>query len=126
MPINEAFGWVWILAGFLSGLVLGLFFQRDDWLGGYGSFRRRLIRLGHISFLGLGVLNILFALSVARIHLAPGTLELASRSLLVGGVTMPLCCALMAWRRGLHLLFAIPVASLVLGAALIVCGILAR
>lgn len=125
MPINEAFGWIWILAGFLSGLVLGLFFQRDDWLGGYGSFRRRLIRLGHISFLGLGILNILFALSVARVHLAPGTLELASRSLLVGGVTMPLCCALMAWRRGFHLLFAIPVASLVVGVALVVRGILA-
>jgi hypothetical protein len=31
----------------------------------------------------------------------------------------------MAWRRGFHLLFAIPVASLVLGAVLIVRGILA-
>ena len=125
MPINEAFGWVWILAGFLSGLVLGLFFQRDDWLGGYGSFRRRLIRLGHISFLGLGILNILFALSAPRIHLAPGPLALASRALLVGAVTMPLCCGLMAWRRGFHLLFGIPVASLVLGVVLVVRGILA-
>lgn len=126
MPINEAFGWVWILAGFLSGLVLGLFFHRDDWLGGYGSFRRRLIRLGHISFLGLGILNILFALSVPRLGLAAGALVLASRALLVGAVTMPLCCGLMAWRRGFHLLFGIPVASLVLGVALIVRGILLR
>ena len=126
MPINEAFGWVWILAGFLSGLILGMFFQRDDWLGGYGSFRRRLIRLGHISFLGLGILNILFALSVEHLELAPATLTLASRALLVGGVTMPLCCGLMAWRRGLHALFGIPVASLVLGVSLIVRGMLFR
>jgi hypothetical protein len=124
VPINEAFGWVWILAGILSGLVLGMFFQRDDWLGGYGSFRRRLIRLGHISFLGLGILNILFALSLPRLHLGAGILALASRALLVGAVTMPLCCGLMAWRRGFHLLFGIPVASLVLGVALIVRGIL--
>jgi hypothetical protein len=126
MPINEAFGWVWILAGFLSGLVLGLFFQRDDWLGGYGSFRRRLIRLGHISFLGLGILNILFALSVPRLGLAGGALQLASRALLVGAVTMPLCCGLMAWRRGFHALFGIPVASLLLGVGVIVRGILTR
>lgn len=38
---------------------LGLKFQRDGWLGGYASFAGRLIRLGHISFIGLGFLNIL-------------------------------------------------------------------
>jgi len=126
MPINEAFGWVWILAGLLSGLVLGMFFQRDDWLGGYGSFRRRLIRLGHISFLGLGILNILFALSLPRLHLEGTALTLAARALVAGGVTMPLCCGLMAWRRGLRLLFGIPVLSLVLGVSLIVRGLLLR
>ena len=30
-------------------------------MGGYGSFRRRLARLGHISFFGLGFLNLLLA-----------------------------------------------------------------
>jgi hypothetical protein len=49
---------------------------------------------------------------------------LASRALIAGGVTMPLCCGLMAWRRDLHLLFAVPVVSLLLGVALIVRGIL--
>ena len=126
MPVNEAFGWVWILAGLVSGLVLGLFFHRDDWLGGYGSFRRRLIRLGHISFLGLGILNILFASSLPRLHLEGATAALASGALIVGGVTMPACCGLMAWRRGLHLLFAVPVASLLLGVSLIVRAILVR
>ena len=125
MPINEAFGWVWILAGIVSGLVLGLFFHRDDWLGGYGSFPRRLIRLGHISFLGLGILNILFALSLPRLHLEGPALTIASRALVAGGVTMPVCCGLMAWRRGLHLLFAVPVVSLLLAVAQIVRGILA-
>ena len=126
MSLNETFGWVWVLAGFLSGLGLGLGFHRDDWLGGYGSFRRRLIRLGHISFLGLGILNILFALSGPRLTLGASELRLASWLLIVGGITMPACCALMAWRRGFYLLFGIPVASLVLGAALTVVGILRR
>ncbi len=126
MWLNEAFGWIWVLAGFLSGLGLGLGFHRDDWLGGYGSFRRRLIRLGHISFLGLGILNILFALSGPRLGLGTSEMRLASWSLIIGGIAMPTCCALMAWRRGFYLLFGIPVASLVLGASLTVMGILRR
>ncbi len=124
MTINVLFGWAWVLAGFLSGLLLGLRFQRDDWLGGYGSFSRRLIRLGHISFIGLGFLNILFGLSARRVHLEPDWLWTASRALILGGVTMPACCALMAWRRTFHFLFAVPVLSLVLGVALVLVGLL--
>lgn len=124
MPRNEVFGWIWVLAGLLAGLALGLRFQREDWLGGYASHPRRLIRLGHISFLGLGILNILFALGSARARLAPQACEIASWALIAGGVTMPACCALMAWKRALQPLFAVPVVSLVLAAALIVLGML--
>lgn len=120
---NEAFGWIWVLIGLLSGLALGLGFHRDDWLGGYASLRRRLIRLGHISFLGLGFLNLLFALTAPRIHLSAPWLSAASAALIVGGVSMPACCALMAWRRSLHLVFAIPVTSLIFGVTLVVIGI---
>lgn len=126
MSVNEVFGWIWILAGFLSGLALGLGFHHDEWMGGYGSFRRRLVRLGHISLVGLGILNILFAGAAPRLALGPGPLALASWSFIVGGVAMPACCGLMAWRRGLHLLFGVPVASLLLGASLTVAGILRR
>ena len=124
MPRNEIFGWVWILAGLLSGLGLGLHFQREDWLGGYGSHPRRLIRLGHVSFLGLGFLNILFALAATRMKLGPEALGVASWALVMGGITMPLCCALMAWRRSMQPLFAVPVVSLLLGTALVVIGML--
>ncbi len=126
MPVNEAFGWVWILVGFVTGLMLGLGFHRDDWLGGYGSFRRRLIRLGHISFLGLGLINILFALSGPRIALGPAALAFASWALVAGGITMPACCGLMAWRRGFYWGFGVPVACLLAGAGLTVVGILRR
>ena len=123
MPLNVAFGWSWILAGVVSGLALGLGFHGDEWLGGYASFRRRLLRLGHISFLGLGFLNILFALSAPRVHLPSATFAIASWALVLGGVSMPACCALMAWRRGFYLLFGVPVVCLLLGTALAVAGI---
>jgi hypothetical protein len=126
MPLNLAFGWIWTLAGFVTGLLLGLRFHHDDWLGGYGSFQRRMIRLGHISFIGLGVVNILFALSASHITLGSGALALASWSLIAGGVTMPACCGLMAWRRVFYWGFGIPVACLVVGGMLTVVGILGR
>jgi len=126
MWVNEAFGWAWVLGGVLSGLALGLGFHRDEWLGGYGSFRRRMLRLGHISFLGLGFLNLLFASSAPRLALGAGPVAFASVSLIVGGVAMPACCALMAWRRGFYLLFGIPVVSLLLGVAITALGLVRR
>ncbi len=124
MPRNELFGWTWILFGMVAGMLLGLGFQREDWLGGYGSHRRRLLRLGHISFFGLGFVNVLFALTAPQLRLAPGTLALAAWALVVGGLAMPACCALMAWRRSFQPAFAVPVTSLLLGVALTVFGML--
>jgi hypothetical protein len=65
MISNLLVGWVGMLGGVISGTLIGLFFKREDWMGGYGWFRRRLTRLGHISFFGLGFLNI-SALSLYR------------------------------------------------------------
>jgi len=124
MQVNLVFGWTWILAGMVGGMALGLGFHREDWLGGYASHARRLLRLGHISFIGLGALNILFAQLPAELSARAGGLGLASAAFIVGGVSMPLCCALMAWRRGLQPLFAVPVASLLLGAGIVVAKLL--
>ena len=118
MSPNLAFGWIWILVGFVSGMLIGLRFHDERWLGGYGSHPRRMIRLGHVSFLGLGFVNILWALSAPHMRLGAPWMSLAAATLVVGAVTMPLCCGLMAWRPALKPLFAVPVASLLVGAAL--------
>ena len=126
MPLNETFGWLWLFTGVVTGLLLGLRFHEESWLGGYASHPRRLLRLGHISFMGLGILNLLFASSAARAALGPGGLALASWMLVVGGVTMPLCCALVAWRKSLHMIFAVPVVSLLVGVGLVAWGMVRR
>src|SRR3954464_12591031 len=92
-------GWIGLLCGGVSGAIIGLFFHREDWMGGYDSYRRRLTRLGHISFFGLGFVNILFGLTIAMLQLSGPMIALASRCLLVGAVTMPLCCFLSAWQK---------------------------
>jgi hypothetical protein len=109
--VNLTFGWVWIVCGFASGAVLGLFFYDPDWLGGYGSWRRRMVRLGHISFIGTGLLNVAFALTLSLSE-SPAP-PIAVWLFVVGAVTMPLVCFLSAWRDGLRHLFPIPVASLI-------------
>jgi len=124
MLINEVFGWFWITFGFLSGTLLGMRFQNEDWMGGYSSHPRRLIRLGHISFLGLGILNILFSHSLSRINLNPHLIHLASWSFIIGGISMPICCGLMAWQKIWQFLFTIPVISLITGAILTFIGLL--
>jgi hypothetical protein len=114
---NLILAWLWILLGFLSGMVLGLFFRRDDWLGGYASFKRRMYRLGHISFFGLGAVNLLFYFTV-RDHPFTGALPPASLAFMIGAISMPICCLLLAHFPKMHLLFSIPVLSLLCAAIL--------
>jgi hypothetical protein len=115
--INLISAWIGILLGFLSGLAMGLCFHRDDWLGGYGSFRRRLYRLGHISFFGLAATNFFFYVTAQNLPVG-NALVFASRAFIIGAVSMPVCCVLMAHFRRAQMLFAIPVLSLATGALL--------
>jgi hypothetical protein len=111
--------WLGFLAGVLSGAVVGVFFHREDWLGGYSSYSRRLLRLGHISLFGLGLLNALFAVTLAFTPVSEFIARIASIGLMVGTITMPLCCFLSAWRKSFRCLFPIPVGSLLVGTALV-------
>lgn len=115
--INLIFAWIWILAGFLSGMALGLKFQNENWLGGYASFKRRMYRLGHISFFGLGATNLLFYLSVRDSQLT-GFGSAASIAYIIGSAAMPVCCWLIAWKAKTQALFAVPVLSLITAAIL--------
>jgi hypothetical protein len=115
--INGRVGWSMILAAFATGAVLGLYFHRENFLGGYASFRRRIVRLGHIALAALGGVNVLYGLSFP----APdGSLDaqIASIGLIVGGISMPLVCFLTGWRDFFRCLFFIPVASLI---AAVIC-----
>jgi hypothetical protein len=114
--VNYYVGWIAILVGLLTGATIGLFFHREDWLGGYDSWRRRMLRLVHISMVGTGLLNVAYALSWQSRHDTdpPRT---ASILFVVGAVSMPLVCGLSAWRKPMRQLFFIPVLSLVIAVA---------
>jgi hypothetical protein len=113
--MNLLTAWAAILIGLVSGTLIGLFFHQPEWLGGYSSWRRRMLRLGHISFFGTGFLNLAYVVSLDHLHLADPP-RLASAAFVVGAVSMPTVCFLSAWREGFRRLFFVPVASLIVAA----------
>lgn len=93
---------------------------------GYSSFRRRMTRLGHISFWGLGFLNMMFAFSVRTVELPLLNVQVASVGFILGLVTMPLCCFLTAWRKSFRHLFPVPVIGVLGGVVSLLLGWVAK
>jgi hypothetical protein len=117
MTINLYAAWIGFLLGALAGATSGLFFDREDWLGGYADWRRRMVRLGHISFFGIGLLNLGFYLTVEVVGIREG-IRIPAILLMVGAVAMPLVCYLSAHRKGFRHLFFIPAGAVTLALAL--------
>ena len=116
--INLYSAWIGILLGFITGIIQGSYFADPDWLGGYGSWTRRLLRLGHISLIGLALINLAFVFSVFYLGLRGKRVSVSSRLFLAGQITMPVVCYVSAFRAELVYLFSVPVLCL-LAAALI-------
>jgi hypothetical protein len=118
--LNWQVGWWLVLAAFATGAAIGLGFHRPDFLGGYGAFRRRILRLGHIALAALGILNVVFAMSPWPSADMP-TAHAASLGFIVGGLSMPAVCFLTAWRESFRHLFFIPVLALM---AAVICTLI--
>ena len=115
--INISAAWIGFLLGCISGAVPGLFFHGQDWLGGYASWPRRLIRLAHLSFFGIGFLNLGMGLTGHALSIASTP---ASILMLAGAVTMPLVCYASALRPVFRHLFFIPAGSVMLSIILFI------
>jgi hypothetical protein len=118
-------GWIGILLGCLVGAVKGLFFKKEDWLGGYDSWKRRMLRLGHISLFGIGFINIAFVLS-AQILGVEKEVYLPSLLFLIGAAGMPVICYLSAINDTFRHLFFIPTLSVIIGVATFLWKIVIR
>jgi hypothetical protein len=112
--VNFYAAWGGILGGFIAGAVLGLFFHDDAWMGGYSSWRRRMARLGHVSFFGIAIINLLYAVSIAVFGIQINS-PYPSYLFIAAAVTMPLVCFLSAYRKNFRHLFPVPVLCLLIG-----------
>lgn len=120
--LNIIVGWVAMLMGVLSGAAIGLFFHIDAWAGGYASFRRRMLRLAHIAFFGLGFVNLMYGLTLQAIPLPRPLATAGSLGLIIGVITMPLCCYLTAWKKVFRHLFPVPVLGVATGIIAVLYG----
>ena len=115
--MNIMAAWIGFLFGVFSGAVPGLFFHRMDWLGGYTSWPRRLIRLAHISFFGIGFLNLGLGLTCQIVGIEAG---LAAILMLAGAILMPTVCYLSAFKPAFRHLFFIPAGCVLLSIVLFI------
>jgi hypothetical protein len=121
---NMLAGWMGMIFGLVSGAAVGLFFHRESFAGGYASYRRRMMRLGHIAFFGLGILNVIFALTLNSTGVVLGYPGIASISLIAAAILMPATCFLSAWRKSFRHLFVLPVFCVALMLFLLLDGLL--
>ena len=77
-----------------------------------------MLRLGHISFFGIGLINLGFGLTFRFLGLdAP---VVASASLIVAAVSMPAVCFLAAGQEWFRNFFFVPVVSLITAVSIVV------
>ncbi len=119
---NMLAGWTGMIFGLLSGAAIGLFFHEDGFAGGYTSFRRRMMRLGHVAFFGLGIINVIFSLTLTTTSVTLSYPTVATISLIVAAILMPLVCFLTAWKKLFRHLFALPVACVAITLILLLEG----
>lgn len=124
--LNRAIGFTSLLLGVVSGMILGLWsfggpLPVPEGIGGYDELARRFLRLGHIAFFGLGLINLAIAGHSSRLNFSPASRRRALRLINLGNIGLPPLLLAAAWQPVLLYLMPIPVccvfAALVLTAA---------
>ena len=132
---NIVFGWLWMNLGFITGLLLGLKVEQfglntlatgPTWLDGYDSVSRRLLRLGHVAFLMLQLLNILYGLFIDGAALSPGLKMAGSAAMIFGAIGVPILCIAAAFYRPVKIFLGIPATAVLIGNLLIAWGYVVR
>jgi hypothetical protein len=113
--------WAGILLGIIVGAAQGMFFHDEKWLGGYGTWRRRMVRLGHISLFGIAFINLVFVYTVNFFSITR-CVRLPSYLLIIGAIAMPLVCYLSAFKKVFRHFFFIPVLSILAATVIFFIG----
>lgn len=87
-------GFTSLAAGALSGMLIGLWsfggpVPTPAAIGDYGELPRRLLRLGHIAFFGLGMLNLILARHLPSTPITLRAQRGALGCMIFGNLTLP-------------------------------------
>ena len=119
---NITFGWTWMFLGILVAAGIGLYAFTPDWLGGYASLQRRFLRLGHISFIALPLINIIYGLLIDTARLSDRLKKTGSALMIIAATFMPLINFLCIVNVFFQNFFFIPALSFAGAVALMMVG----
>lgn len=124
---NRRVAWACCATGVLVGLVMGLWsfdgpMPVPSWLGEYGSTPRRLARLGHIAFMGLGILNLLLVQELRVTRLSARLARVASGTMNFGNIVLPVVLLGAALWPPLKYLLSIPASAVFVSLVLAAFG----
>ena len=125
--LNRAVGFTSLLIGVVSGMILGLWsfggpLPVPEAIGDYGDLLRRFLRLGHIAFFGLGLINLAIAGHWRRLNLSQPAARRALQLMNLGNFGLPPVLLAAAWQPALLYLMPLPVACVFAALALCVLG----
>ena len=124
--LNRRVAWTGMAIGAALGMLLGLWsfdgpFPVPGFLGEYDETARRLMRLGHIAFFGLGFINLLLARELDA--LPERTRRLAGTAMNVGNLGLPLTLVVASIVAPVKYLMAIPASAVLLALVLVAHGV---
>lgn len=122
---NITFGWIWILTGILVGAVLGMWSFNGPFptpVGDYTDLPRRMLRLSHIAFIALAIINILYGYEINnKSKLKLKTKNTGSVLMIFGAILMPVILILSALvNESFKYLTTIPATLLIISLLIII------
>jgi hypothetical protein len=93
------------------------------WLGEYDQTARRLARLGHIAFFGLGILNVLVASELRRFSAGTWGRRTAAWAMNFGNIFLPITLFAAAAYRPLKYLMIAPAVAVAVALLLTAYGV---
>ncbi|MEX1258702.1 MAG: hypothetical protein WEG36_13895 [Gemmatimonadota bacterium] len=125
---NRLVGWSLFLAGIAGGMVLGLWAfdgpaPAPARFAEYDGLPRRLLRLGHIAAMALGLTNIFFGHELPGLALGRTGKKVASASLICGATLMPAILTAAAFHEPWKYLLPLPATATFVAVALICAGL---
>lgn len=117
--INIMFGWIWMCIGFIFGMILGMWAEGETWLGGYVSLKRRYLRLAHVAFIALPIINILYGKELSSSILPVSVARLGSLLMIIGAIGIPLTCISATFFRKTKYFLPLPASAVLVGTVII-------
>jgi len=122
---NISFGWFWILVGIIIGAVMSMWSFNGPLtspVGDYTSLPRRMLRLSHIAFIALGIINILYGYEIDRIKIKYKLKNVGSKCIIYGAIFMPLVLISAVFFEPLKYLAVIPAILIMISLIIIFVG----